>query len=64
MHFPINRPLAIARPFIRTELYNMLKYRKHINEVVENIPIEMLPSDYSGGQGPSCKELRGNFLLN
>lgn len=59
INFPFNAPLPIVRPFIKQELYQILRFRKSIDEVYETIPAEMFPCDYPGGKGPSLKELRG-----
>jgi hypothetical protein len=55
--------IAMLKPFLKSELYNMLQFHPTVETVYKQIPKDCLPKDYNGGLA-SCEELQADNLKN
>lgn len=53
----IDKALAIFKPFIKKELFDMINIHSSMESFYKIVPQEMLPKDFGGSAG-SCNELR------
>lgn len=55
--------MGMMRPFIKDEVYQMIRFANMVKEVYDIIPPEVFPKDVDDGLGPSYEEIYSKFQL-
>lgn len=59
----MDKLLSFVKPFMKQSLLDMMIFHEGIDSLLENVPAEILPSDFPGGKEKSIAEWHGNNCL-